>query len=61
MAEETATPAPAKEEAGTNGEAKPKRDNKKREEQKPIEELYDLSQPIPRVSPMSKMTYWNPT
>ena len=60
MAEEaTTTPAPA-ETKETNGDAKPKRDFKK--EQKPIEELYDLSQPIPRVSKCTtrpKMTYWN--
>ena len=48
MAEEETTAAPAKEETATNGDAKPKRDYKK--EQKPIEELYDLSKPIPRVS-----------
>ena len=46
MAEETA--------AKTNGEADAPKDNgkqnRKKEDQKPIEELYDLSQPIPRVS-----------
>lgn len=45
MADETTTPVP---EAPVKGDAKPKRDFKK--EQKPIEELYDLSQPIPHVS-----------
>ena len=45
MADETTTPIP---EAPVKGDAKPKRDFKK--EQKPIEELYDLSQPIPHVS-----------
>lgn len=33
-----------------NGDDKPKRERKPREDQKPIEELYDLSQPIPKVS-----------
>lgn len=47
MADETTTPAPAVT-TEANGDAKPKRDFKK--EQKPIEELYDLSKPIPRVS-----------
>lgn len=46
MAEETAS-TPAAEDP-VKGDAKPKRDFKK--EQKPIEELYDLSQPIPHVS-----------
>jgi hypothetical protein len=45
MAEETTTPNP---EAPAKGDAKPKRDYKK--EQKPIEELFDLSKPIPHVS-----------
>ena len=50
MAEEgtAATPVAPAEDKQVNGDAKPKRDNKK--EQKPIEELYDLSKPIPRVS-----------
>jgi len=41
MAEETA-------EAAANGGAKPER--KPREEGPPIEELYDLSKPVPKVS-----------
>ena len=58
MAEEepkTTTPETAEggKEETSNGEGKGKRDNKKRDE-KPIEELYDLSQPIPRVSPSTR-------
>lgn len=54
MAEEepkTTTPETAEggKEETANGEGKGKREHKKRDE-KPIEELYDLSQPIPRVS-----------
>ena len=51
MAEETSStpaPAPAETKEANGGDAKPKRDFKK--EQKPIEELYDLSKPIPKVS-----------
>ena len=55
MAEEAATPvapAPVTEEVTTE---KKQTDNKgkqrrKREDEVPIEELYDLSKPIPRVS-----------
>jgi len=48
MAEETA-PAPAAEAAATNGDSgKPER--KPRDEGPPIEELFDLSKPIPKVS-----------
>eukprot|EP00934_Nitzschia_sp_Nitz4_P007648 Nitzschia sp. Nitz4//scaffold208_size52459//8037//9942//NITZ4_006806-RA/size52459-augustus-gene-0.0-mRNA-1//1//CDS//3329541639//7638//frame0 len=39
--------------AETNGDSKPKRDNRKRDE-RPIEELYDLTQPIPKVDKPSK-------
>jgi len=45
MSEETTTATP---EVPAKGDAKPKRDFKK--EQKPIEELFDLSKPIPHVS-----------
>jgi len=44
MAEEAETAAPAT----TNGDAKPER--KPRDEGPPIEELFDLSKPIPKVS-----------
>ncbi len=54
MTEETTTPTP---EAPAKGDAKPKRDYKK--EQKPIEELYDLSQPIPQVRVDGSRTHWN--
>lgn len=55
MAEEETMPTPSAGEAISNGDAKPKRDN--RREHKPVEELYDLSKPIPRVSVAAKMTY----
>lgn len=53
MAEETentAAAAPAADEAvpATNGDAKPGR--KQRDEGPPIEELFDLTKPIPKVS-----------
>ena len=41
-----AAAAPAEGKGNGNG----KRNNHKKKEQKPIEELYDLSKPIPRVS-----------
>jgi hypothetical protein len=52
MAEETpaaaAAPAPP---VGENGEAKKKREYKR--DETPIEELFDLSQPLPRVRTLS--------
>jgi hypothetical protein len=49
MAEETIAPAPAApvEDAPTNGEGKKKREYKR--DDTPIEELFDLSQPLPKV------------
>ena len=52
MAEETentATPATDEAPPATNGKSKPER--KPREEGPPIEELFDLTKPIPKVSP----------
>ena len=48
--ENTAAAAPAADEAApaTNGDAKPER--KQRDEGPPIEELFDLTKPIPKVS-----------
>lgn len=55
MAEEAATPAAP---APVTDDAEKKSDNKGkkgRKDETPIEELYDLSKPIPRVSfPLSK-------
>lgn len=45
-AQAPAAAAPAEGKGTGNG----KRNNHKKKEQKPIEELYDLSKPIPRVS-----------
>lgn len=56
MAEETEkTAAPAVDEAppSTNGNSKPER--KQRDEGPPIEELFDLTKPIPKVSPWTRL------
>lgn len=55
-APETTPAESGKEETAANGEGKGKREHKKRDE-KPIEELYDLSKPIPKVSPVRRATH----
>lgn len=61
MAEETKetpkTEAPATEGGKPQGEANGRNNRKPREDQTPIEELFDLTKPIPRVRTVSRTIF----